>query len=308
LLRILPIIVFKLYNGLDIRVTSKDNILPGNIFNFFITQNINGQARILFILQLFSLILFKKFISSKKNISNIFFLLSLLLFLIILLMESRFIILFSGASFFYIIISIINLDIKRKIFYLLLFFSTLFFVSTLDKQQRFFEFNEQSFLIPKIFNTKEYINTNLYSLTQCSVHPSINKIDSLLSGRLCGWEILIKNIDSKDLFFGRGFFADQKLLAQIQKTSSNSWVNILFNTGIISLVIISSFTIFILFNFFKFKNINNKNIYVCFSNYLLIFILCRSLFEDTIAFVNIDLMIIIISVLLIKNCTKETNS
>jgi len=141
-------------------------------------------------------------------------------------------------------------------------------------------------------------------LSQCSVDINVNKIDAFLSGRLCGWEILIKNLNN-DLLFGKGFLADQILLKTVEKISSNSWVNILFNSGVLSLIIILLFLTAILFKHFKIKNIHHQNIYICLSNYLVIFILCRSLLEDTIVFLNIDLMILIISLLIIKNNKKK---
>jgi len=335
LVKILPLIIYKLYNGINLRITYQDNILLANTLSATVIQNVNGQARILFILQLFFLILFKKFILKKNIISNIFFILSLIFLLIMFLMESRFIILVSCISFCFIILSINNLKIKS--FYIFFFIATIIVSSTLNKYQRFVNFDDETVLEAKIRNKALYenytnnnevqhinnnevqhinnnevqhINNNevqhinfLYSMSKCSLF--LNKIDGFLSGRLCGWEILIKNINKKDLFFGKGFFLDKQLLKPVQKTSSNSWINILFNTGIISLTIVLLFTILFLFKFFKFKNINNQNIYVSFSNYLLIFVLCRSLLEDTITFVNIDLVILIASLLITKSNSQK---
>jgi hypothetical protein len=311
LVKILPLIIYKLYNGINLRITYQDNILLANTLSATVIQNVNGQARILFILQLFFLILFKKFILKKNIISNIFFILSLIFLLIMFLMESRFIILASCISFCFIILSINNLKIKS--FYIFFFIATVIVSSTLNKYQRFVNFNDETVLEAKIrdkANYENYINNNevqhinfLYSVSKCSLF--LNKIDGFLSGRLCGWEILIKNINKKDLFFGKGFFLDKQLLKPVQKTSSNSWINILYNTGIISLTIVLLFTILFLFKFFKFKNINNQNIYVSFSNYLLIFVLCRSLLEDTITFVNIDLVILIASLLITKSNSQK---
>lgn len=309
LVKILPLIIYKLYNGINLRITYQDNILLANTLSATVIQNVNGQARILFILQLFFLILFKKFILKKNIISNIFFILSLIFLLIMFLMESRFIILVSCISFCFIILSINNLKIKS--FYIFFFIATIIVSSTLNKYQRFVNFDDETVLEAKNKALYEnYTNNNevqhidfLYTLSKCSLF--LNKIDGFLSGRLCGWEILIKNINKKDLFFGKGFFLDKQLLKPVQKTSSNSWINILFNTGIISLTIVLLFTILFLFKFFKFKNINNQNIYVSFSNYLLIFVLCRSLLEDTITFVNIDLVILIASLLIIKSNSQK---
>jgi hypothetical protein len=311
LVKIFPLIIYKFYNGINLRITYQDNILLANTLSATVIQNVNGQARILFILQLFFLILFKKFILKKNIISNIFFILSLIFLLIMFLMESRFIILLSCISFCFIILSINNLKIKS--FYIFFFIATVIVSSTLNKYQRFVNFNDETVLEAKLrdkANYENYINNNevqhikfLYSVSKCSLF--LNKIDGFLSGRPCGWEILIKNINKKDLFFGKGFFLDKQLLKPVQKTSSNSWINILFNTGIISLTIVLLFTILFLFKFFKFKNINNQNIYVSFSNYLLIFVLCRSLLEDTISFVNIDLVILIASLLIIKSNSQK---
>ena len=141
-------------------------------------------------------------------------------------------------------------------------------------------------------------------MSQCSLDINVNKIDAFLSGRVCGWEILIKNLNN-DLLFGKGFLADQILLKAVQKISSNSWMNILFNSGVLSLIIILLFLTAILFKHFKINNIHHQNIYISLTYYLVIFILCRSLLEDTIVFLNIDSMILIISLLIMKNSKKK---
>ena len=51
-------------------------------------------------------------------------------------------------------------------------------------------------------------------------------LDSILSGRLCGWQILFDIIKKSELIFGKGFFADQVYLKPIEKVASNSFVNI----------------------------------------------------------------------------------
>jgi hypothetical protein len=322
-LNLLPIIIFKIYSNLDLRHTYEGKIFLFDFFNISINQNVNGQARILFILQIFFLILFKKYNSKKKFIYNIFFCISALLLFIIFLMQSRFIIIASFISSFFIIIYNHNLNLKKKIFYLLFLITTIAFAATISKPERFFNFNEENILTDKINNynigkhslkeenilTDKINNYNIgkhslkYEITVCSTNANVNKIDSILSGRVCGWEILIKNLD-KDLLFGKGFFADQALLLSVQKTSSNSWINIIFNAGFLSLIIILLFITIFLFKYFKLKNINHKNIYVCISYYLVIFILCRSLLEDTIVFLNIDLIITLISLLIIKDSKK----
>ena len=299
LIRIFPLIIFKFYNGINLRETYQDKIMLGNFLNITVTQNVNGQARILFILQLFFLILFKNYIIKKEIISNIFYSFSLILLLIIFLMESRFIIIVSCIFFSFIISSIKNLNLIKKSLYIFFFLISIIFSIIENRHERFFNTDDESYLVHK---TRPQDQDNIiYSRTECSL--IINKIDIFTSGRLCGWEILFKHTN-RDLFFGKGFFADKVLLKSVQKTSSNSWINILFNTGIISLTIILLFIIFFLYKFFKFKDINDQNIYISFSYYLLIFILCRSLLEDTLAFVNIDLIILIVCLLIIK-CNSQ---
>ena len=307
LLNLLPIIIFKIYNNLDLRYTYEGNIFLLNFINISINQNVNGQARILFILQLFFLILFKKYSVKRKSISNIFFFISALLIFIVFLMQSRFIIVSSCIFSFFIVIYNHGLNFKKKLFYLFFLIITITSGASLTKLERFLENNNKNFFTNKIenfFNSEKNSLNEQYSLSQCSLDINVNEIDSILSGRVCGWEILIKNLNN-DLLFGKGFLADQILLKAVQKISSNSWMNILFNSGVLSLIIILLFLTAILFKHFKIKNIHHQNIYICLSYYLVIFILCRSLLEDTIVFLNIDLMILIISLLIIKNSKKK---
>jgi hypothetical protein len=310
LLNLLPIIIFKIYNNLDLRHTYEGNIFLLNFINISINQNVNGQARILFVLQLFFLILFKKYSVKRKSISNIFFFISALLIFIVFLMQSRFIIVSSCIFSFFIVVYNHGLNFKKKLFYLFFLIITITSAASLTKLERFLENNNKNiFKYNKIQNfnlgtNSLYESNEQYSLSQCSVDINVNKIDAFLSGRVCGWEILIKNLNN-DLLFGKGFFADQILLKSVQKISSNSWLNILFNSGVLSLIIILLFLTAILFKHFKIKNIHHQNIYICLSYYLVIFILCRSLLEDTIVFLNIDLMILIISLLIMKNSKKK---
>ena len=137
---------------------------------------------------------------------------------------------------------------------------------------------------------------------QCSVNLSY--FDRLLSGRVCGWEILLKNIKMNVFFFGKGLFFDQLYLKYMEKTSSNSWINILFNAGIIALLVYLIFIFIILSIFFKIKNINHNNVYISTSHYLFIYFLIRSLFEDTLAFLSVDFLLFFICISIIKETKK----
>ena len=132
-------------------------------------------------------------------------------------------------------------------------------------------------------------------------------IDELLSGRVCGWEVLFKILSFKELFLGKGFFADQAYLSPIEKTSSNSYVNIIFNTGIVNLLIFLITLLFFFSKFFRLKNINSENFYLSFAHYLTLYFIFRGLFEDTLAFVSIDFLLFAISLILIRESIEEKN-
>jgi len=144
-----------------------------------------------------------------------------------------------------------------------------------------------------------------FLLQSCS--DNINSIDILLTGRLCGWQILWNSITVKELILGKGFFADQVFLKPIEKVSSNSFINIFYNAGIISLTIFSIFLIIFFTKFFKIKNTNDNNSYFALSHYLILYFLFRSIFEDTLAFVSVDLLIFSLCCSLISQKYNEKN-
>jgi formate-dependent nitrite reductase membrane component NrfD len=112
----------------------------------------------------------------------------------------------------------------------------------------------------------------------------------------------------KELILGKGFFADQVFLNPLEKLSSNSFVNIFYNTGVISLSIYLIFLIIFFAKFFKIRNINNKNFYFSLSHYLILYFFFRSFFEDTLAFASIDLFIYSLCISLIIQKYKEKNN
>ena len=146
-----------------------------------------------------------------------------------------------------------------------------------------------------------------YIFSNCSEH--LRSLDSVLSGRVCGWQLLLKTTTLKSLFIGKGFFADQVYLKiPIYKTASNSWVNIFNNTGIFSLIIFLSIILIYLIKFFKIKNFQHENIYISISNYLIIYFFIRSMFEDTIAFVSFDFLLLGICMVFIKESFNLKNN
>jgi hypothetical protein len=167
----------------------------------------------------------------------------------------------------------------------------------------------------KNYNTNEEkslfsseVTSNLYEILKDYKHTLIKKcsnnfktIDQILTGRVCGWELLWDVIKAKELILGLGFFADQVFLKPLEKVSSNSFVNLLFNAGIITLLIYVIIIVIFLIKFFKIKNINHTKVYLSAAHYLVIYLLMRSLIEDTLAFVSIDFLLIGICLVLIRH-------
>jgi hypothetical protein len=128
--------------------------------------------------------------------------------------------------------------------------------------------------------------------------------DKYSSGRICGWEILLKDIKYKKILFGEGYSADKKLLKIFQKTSSNSFINLLYNSGIFALLSYLIFFFYLFYKKFNFQFFVHDNKYVVFSSYVIMYIIFRAFFEDTITFLNIDLILILNSILLINKISK----
>ena len=365
LLNIFPNLVIKFFDNVNLRVSNKIII---SIFNsqFEINQNINGASRIMLILLVALLILFKKYILKKKLLANLFFSFSVILVTAIYLLQSRLSIFASFLFTFFLIFYIKNISLKKKFIYFLIIIITPIFIYSFknENDNRFTNNYETPFYeggtvncsdlvefcdnIEKLGNDDAYfkeillllkkgklshdnflfinnyiikkkekatieerilldelIENNLFyrkfqnsRFQNCT--PDLKFLDNLLSGRVCGWQLLLKDIKVKDLLFGKGFFADQVFLKGIEKISSNSWLNILYNAGVISLFLFLFFLTIFFVKFFKIKNVNHKNFYVSISHYLVIYFIFRSLFEDTLAFVSIDFLFTCICLLVIK--------
>ena len=425
LLIIFPDIInkFKSYQELRFSYSSLINVFGNEIY---LSQNVNGQTKFLIIFVILFFILFKKYYFKNIIRSHLFFLIGLLFLTLIYLIQSRFNILASYFFLFFLILTFNNLNLKRKIIYLLIIIILPLYSFNLytENHNRFINmtqidydlksqgetmkeiinnytnnniskidvftetvkaFVEESeeiivekseeivveesdktvrkliekanFLNAKTVNQIENINnqikvdihlndtiytkylllrqtttelksillelnlinnlrneeqiTNLikilnkpadritlYILANCN---KLRKLDEILSGRVCGWEILLRTTTIKSIFFGKGFFADQLYLKiPLYKTASNSWINIFNNSGLFSLSIFVSITLIFLIKFFKMKNFQDKDIYVQIANYLIVYFLTRSLLEDTLAFVSFDFLLLGISMIFIK--------
>ena len=169
-------------------------------------------------------------------------------------------------------------------------------------QQPFYDFPDTH---PAILKSLVSYNKNIV-LGKCL--KTLVILDSILSGRLCGWQILFDIIKKSELIFGKGFFADQVYLKPIEKVASNSFVNILFNTGFISLLIYTSVILIFFIRYFKFKNLNHTSIYISISHYYFIYFIFRSFFEDTLSFVSLDLLLLGAVSILIKHNSQNANN
>jgi hypothetical protein len=169
--------------------------------------------------------------------------------------------------------------------------------------------NGQIIELKKLF---EQINkiTNLQKemiLRSCS--KFLLPVDNLLSGRVCGWQILLNIIIADEvIILGKGFLADQFYLKHLEKVASNSFVNILFNAGFVSFLIYIVFILYFFIKYFKFRNLNHENFYISISHYYFLYFIFRSFFEDTIAFVSIDLLLLGVSSILIKQNHDHINN
>ena len=400
----------QLYSQLNLNQSIRNSdVVNISLFNKKIdfVQNMNGAARILFVLQLFFLLLFKKFIFDKKITAKFFFLISIFLITLIYLTQSRFNIIASFIFAFLIIISIKNLHlIKKTVYFLIIIYLPIYIFSlnadnidrftiineeiknyknfnffqnqtkldareyTTDKSYEYttdksyeglIKFNNLSNILDKLldasnipdyikddarhlknilpnfkkifvdikYSKNSYVDAVIFNsilkkilpyfdiedririkyiyydnlLSLCS--PTLNKLDTIFTGRVCGWEILLKNMQIRDLFFGKGYFADQLYLSIVEKTSSNTWLNILFNTGIFSFLICLTFIVISFFKFFNIRNIYNENVYLAYSSLLIFYFIARSMLEDTLAFVNLDLLIFSICLLILKKNKKN---
>ena len=231
--------------------------------------------------------------------------------------------------FYLAIIFLNNIKIKIKILsFLIILLLPLIFKSQLDANSqkisnlRFFNKTEGVKLIaePDFLKIKKFnVNKNIYFDEEnlkfyqgkkllsygdlnlmCNYHN--HPLDRFFGGRVCGWEILFVNYFQNFKLFGYGYFADRETLRQFQKIASNTLVFVLYNNGIASFVIFIAFYILLIFSirklFKKFLNLKKKINIVELINFkffisLTVYLLFRSIFEDTLAYISIDLLLLI---------------
>ena len=147
---------------------------------------------------------------------------------------------------------------------------------------------------------------NINYRLECLLNDTIP--DRLTSGRLCGWILIITKMKLKNLMFGNGFFADQKMLNKYEKLASNSFMFVFYNAGVLGSIGFISFYIIFLKKTYNIYNLNRKlkyDFYFQFCLSLIFYMVFRSIFEDTIGFLSVDLLILVNTVLYMEKKSIE---
>ena len=300
-----------------------------NFLNFKLNylQNSNGAARIIFIVLLYCFA--QLYIIKRSNQKLLLHLSIFILSIILFYYQSRLVSIFYAMFLIIFYIFQKNLNIYKKILFLICFLIIPFLIN--NYYNNFLNYNKINLYNQKPYSLNENLsslNENLLSFNKNRFFPKneisssifeiesckdifqnryLNILDNYSSGRICGWKILIDNLNKKDIFFGKGFFNDQKILKKYQKLSSNSYLNILFNAGIFGIFSILLFKIKYLIHL---KNNYNLQLKLNFENllsiFLIFFLIFRSLFEDIFAFKSIDLILFLncLTVILFKKTKK----
>ena len=179
LLIIVPDIALKIssYEGMRI-------LQYNNVFTFFgqeisLNQNVNGQTKFLFVIEVLSFILFKKYFFKNKIISYSFFLIGLLILILIYMMQARLNILASFIFIFFLIFTFKKLDLKRKIIYLLIIVALPLFLFNIytDQVNRFADIKANMYkTMPSAETEQDSISTFVENnfLKQEKINTEIN--------------------------------------------------------------------------------------------------------------------------------------
>ena len=307
-----------------------NNINFFDIINVHIPQNSNGASRIVLIIQIY-LTCFYSFILVKDK--NYYIKITILTILVLLgflnLYYQSKLNYYFYYLFFFAIIFLNKINIKNKILsFLIILLLPLIFKSQLETKSqkisnlRFFNEKEGIMLLakPDFLKMKKFsVNKNIYfdeenlkfyQGKKLLSHGDLNlmcnynnhPLDKFFGGRVCGWEILFVNYFQNFKLYGYGYFADRETLGQFQKIASNTLVFVLYNNGIVSFIIFIASYILLIFGIKnllkKFFNLKQKiNIdellNLKFFTSLTVYLFFRSFFEDTLAYISIDLLLLI---------------
>jgi hypothetical protein len=241
-----------------------------------------GLARINLILFIFTLVYLEQI---KKNYIIFFIILNLLC---IILLQSRVNI---YSLYFFLIFYLFffkNIKIKERIKFFIIFSCIPLLIYHSIK------FDQSSIIEEKSIRTN--LNSNI--IFNRSKHESV---DNFTTGRFTIWKDLLSSKKNfKQITFGFGTQADRVLTAPAYFSASNSYVYIFISSGIIGLIIILSFIIFLIYRITKLIFVNkifskNGNILLKFSILLFTYLLIRSLVESSFAVYGIDYLFFILS-------------
>ena len=323
ILFIAPDFVKKILNfSLGARGENTIDIIFDKNVNFHIPQNSNGASRIILFLTMLLSCFYNFLLKNKFNFINIFLLIiTLILASINIFYQSKLNILAFIICCCYIFLSNNNYKNKLKILSLVLLITLPFIINFAYKKyynknynfiqnNRLFSNNEGFFIFKnfdqffidkknqkKNYNYKDTFNVSDKNIDElCFSHNTA--MDRFSGGRICGWEILTTLYFNNFKLFGYGFFEDRTILKKFQKISSNSYLFALFNSGIISFLILIIFYSIIFIKIIKSILISRKiksNFPVTteFYTILTIYLIVRSFFEDTLAFLSVDLLLIV---------------
>lgn len=238
-----------------------------------------GLARISLILFIFTLVYLEQI---KKNYIIFFIILNLLC---IILLQSR-----------------VNI---YSLYFFLIFY--LFFFKNIKIKERIKFFIIFSCIPLLIYHSIKFDQSSSSSIganvkNNIIFNPSKHEsIDNFSTGRYTIWKDLLSSKKNfKQITFGFGTQADRVLTAPAYFSASNAYVYIFISSGIIGLIIILSFLIFLIYRIAKLIFVNkifskDGNILLKFSILLFTYLLIRSLVESSFAVYGIDYLFFILS-------------
>jgi len=325
---ILPDLIIKIVN---FNTSARgDNVTDFVLFNtiaFHIPQNSNGSSRMIFVILLLLTCFYNFLLNSKFN-KNIFLILTIILILAFanILFQSKLNILLFILSSFFIFLNNGGYKNKYKILSILLIITFPFLINF--AYTKYVIKNNNSFVETsrilssneglKVFVNKKEQTTPTYRnykglgedffkeisdpvkqyFASARICTSQNtKINTFSGGRVCGWEILLRTYFLDFKIFGFGFFYDQKIMKIFQKLASNTYLFTLFNAGIISFFVVTIFYLNIFWKVVKViikpKNNALHSVVIQFYSILTLYLLVRSIFEDTLAYISVDLLLLV---------------
>jgi len=251
------------------------------IENQFYNQNSNGLSRILLIISLFI------FLINKKN--NYYYLSCLLINTTLFLLQSKLVLFF---LFFFILYKTFleKNEIKNKIkniFFILIIPIVLTFAVNFKNN------NDSNY---KNIRLVEQIKIDIIK-KESNEFPELNIFNSL-KARLDTWKLIVQN--SENPIIGYGSQGDRYLAKDMPKHTSlaaNSFIYAYASSGVIGVSLLLIFYIYLIKlvfkeNFLK-KKENDKNNIKCFYFTILIFLIIRSIFENSFSLWGIDFIIMV---------------